>query len=183
MVRSAAVACSPRRTTRTSRDAQDRSNRDRANRPLPSSSIRPDSHACAKITPSAVDRAGLERVPGLLGQQLCDVHQIAGAVAGEGDPGAEPRGQARVAAHEPVHVVRVAREHDDQPVAVVLGPLEQRLDRLGAVRVTAGVPVVVQRVGLVDEQDAAHRGVDELVRLDRGRPEVLADQVGAVGLD
>ena len=37
--------------------------------------------------------------------------------------------------------------------------------------------------GLVDEQHAAERGVDQLPGLDRGRAEVLAHQVGPVRLD
>ncbi len=125
----------------------------------------------------------VEHVSGPAGHQLDDPDQVLGLVAGEADPGAEARGQARVAAQEPVHVAGVAGQHDDQPVAVILGPLEQGLDRLGPERVTAGVALVVQRVGLVDEQHAAQRRVDQPVGLDRGRAEVLADQVGPVRLD
>ena len=68
-------------------------------------------------------------------------------------------------------------------LAVVLGPLEQRLHRLGAEPVALPVALVHQAVGLVDEQHPAEGRVDQLVGLDRGRAEVLADQVGALRLD
>ena len=125
----------------------------------------------------------VEPVVSPLRQPVGDLHQLVRAVTGEGDPGAEARRQAGVAAQEPVRVVRIAGQHDDQPVPVVLGPLEQRLHRLGAERVAALVADVVQRVGLVDEQHAAHGRVDQLVGLDGGRAEVLAHQVAPVRLD
>ena len=68
-------------------------------------------------------------------------------------------------------------------VAIVLGPLQKHLQRLVAVRVALAVARVGERVGLVDEEDAADRGVDQLVGLHGGLAEVLAHQVGALGLD
>ena len=40
-----------------------------------------------------------------------------------------------------------------------------------------------QRVGLVDQQDAAEGLLDDLRRLDRGLADVAGDEVRAVGLD
>ena len=64
---------------------------------------------------------------------------------------------------------------------MVLHPLEQDLDRLGA----EVHPAVLrgQRVGLVDEQDAVQRTPDHPVRLDGGRADVLPDQARTVHLD
>lgn len=67
-------------------------------------------------------------------------------------------------------------------VPVVLGPLQQHLKRLVAVRVALAVAGVRQRVRLVDEEHAAEGGVDQLVGLHGRLSEVLADQVGPLGL-
>jgi hypothetical protein len=68
-------------------------------------------------------------------------------------------------------------------VPVVLHPLQERLDRLGA-EVEAAVPASRrERVGLVDEQDAVERAPDRPVGLERRLADVAADQRGAVDLD
>ncbi|MNI82820.1 hypothetical protein D3C73_1395740 [compost metagenome] len=65
-------------------------------------------------------------------------------------------------------------------MAVVLHPLEQDLDRLGA-EIHAAV-FRGQRVGLIDEQDTIKRPPDHPVRLDGGRTDVLPHQAGTVHL-
>jgi hypothetical protein len=59
---------------------------------------------------------------------------------------------------------RVAGDHDDEVVAVVLHLLDQGVDGLVAVLVPR------ERVRLVDEQDAAERVFDDLGGLDRRLP-------------
>lgn len=67
-------------------------------------------------------------------------------------------------------------------VAVVLGPFEEHLEGLVAVGVALAVAGVGERVGLVHEEHPADRRVDQLIGLDRGLPEELADQIGPLGL-
>ncbi len=67
-------------------------------------------------------------------------------------------------------------------VPVVLGPLQQHLQGLVAVRVALAVARVRQRIGLVHEQHPADRRIDQLVRLHRRLPEELAHEVGPLGL-
>ena len=80
-----------------------------------------------------------------------------------------------------MHQPRVARDDDDEPVAVVLHPLQQRLDRLR----TEVLALVAdgERIRLVDEEDAVERASDHAVGLDRRHPDVLADEPGAIDLD
>jgi hypothetical protein len=66
-------------------------------------------------------------------------------------------------------------------VAIVLHPLEQGLDRLRAEVEPAAARR--ERVRLVDEEDAVEGAPDRAVGLDRGRADVLADELGAVDLD
>jgi hypothetical protein len=81
-----------------------------------------------------------------------------------------------------VHQTRIAGDDHDEAVAVVLHPLQQDLDRLGA-EVHAPLALRRERVRLVDEQDAVERALDHAVRLERGRADVLPDEPGAVDLD
>ena len=80
-----------------------------------------------------------------------------------------------------MHQPRIAGDDHDEPVPVVLHPLEQRLDRLGP----EVLPFVTrcERVRLVDEEHAVERPPDRAVGLDRGHADVLADEPGAVDLD
>jgi len=66
-------------------------------------------------------------------------------------------------------------------VAVILHALEERLDRLRA-EVARLVPSR-ERVRLVDEEHAVERALHGTVGLERGRPDVLADEPGAIDLD
>ncbi len=126
---------------------------------------------------------GVEQFALALQGQLGQRAELGRGVAGELHPVGEPGVEAGVGGQEVLHLPLVAGQDDDQVLAVVLGPLEQRLDRLVAEPVALPVALVHQAVGLVDEQHPAERGVDQLVGLDRGRAEVLADQVGPVRLD
>ena len=154
-----------------------------------------DEPAVAELVgdPAAADffqRAPQHR-PGVRVEQLAAAVQrhlgqrqhLRRGVAGELQPGGEAGGQAGVGGQERLHLLLVAGQDDDQVLAVVLGPLEQGLDRLDAEPVGLAVTLVDQAVGLVDEQHPAQRAVDQLVGLDRGRAQVLADQVGPVRLD
>ena len=76
-----------------------------------------------------------------------------------------------------VHAVLVSRQDHDQVVAVVFHHLQQYLDRFRAV--VALVLRLVQVIGLVDEQHAAHRLLDDFLGLGRGVADVLPDQVVA----
>jgi hypothetical protein len=87
------------------------------------------------------------------------------------------RAHARVALEKQVHLVFIAGENHHQIVAVVFHYLQQDLDRLGAV--VALVFGLVQVIGFVDEQHAAHGLLDHFLGLGRGVPDVLADQIVA----
>ena len=108
--------------------------------------------------------------------------ELVGRVVRERDLAREARAQARVRVEEASHQPRVAGDDHDEAVAVVLHPLEQRLDRLGA-EVLAPVARRRERVRLVDEEHAVERAADRAVGLDRGRADVLADERRAVDLD
>ncbi len=119
-------------------------------------------------------RTRLQRVL-VLGQHLVeDRLECVDGVVGERDLAGEPGAQSGVREQEGLHQPRVPGHDHDQAVAVVLHPLEQDLDRLGA----EVHPAVLrgQRVGLVDEQDAVQRTPDHPVRLDGGRADVLPYQ-------
>ena len=128
-------------------------------------------------------RVRVEQLAAAVQRRLGQGQHLRRGVAGELQPGGEPGGQAGVGGQEALHLLLVPGQDDDQVLAVVLGPLEQRLDRLHAEPVGLPVALVDQAVRLVDEQHPAERGVDQLVGLDRGRAQVLADQVGPVRLD
>ncbi|CAM5506216.1 hypothetical protein SGLAM104S_10681 [Streptomyces glaucescens] len=67
-------------------------------------------------------------------------------------------------------------------IAIVLRPLQQHLQCLVAVGVALAVAGVGQRVGLVDEEHAAERGVDQFVGLHGRLAQILADQIGPLRL-
>lgn len=120
----------------------------------------------------------------VLGAQVRrDGDQLVDRVVRELDGPGEPGGQAGVGVEEPPHQLRVAGDDDDQLVAVVLHHLHQRVDGLlpevgpGAARAGG------ERVRLVDEQGPTQRPGDQLGGLDRGRPDVLPDQVRPGRLD
>ncbi len=75
---------------------------------------------------------GSERVLGVGRHPARDLDQLVGRVVGEVDLAGEPRPEARVRVEELVHQVRVASDDHDEFVAVVLHPLDERLDCLGA---------------------------------------------------
>ncbi len=106
-----------------------------------------------------------------------DLHQLVDRVVGEVDVVGDARAQARVRREELVHPIVVTGEDDDEPVPLALHHLEQDLDRL--LPVVALVLGPVQVVRLVDEEDAAERALQHLLRLRRGMADVLADEVVA----
>ena len=108
-----------------------------------------------------------------------DAAEFAGVVVGELDEARETGMQAGVGIDEMLHRFRIAGHDDDEPFAVVLHALQQRLDGL---RAEVGL-VLGQAVGLVDEEDAVERGIDHGVRPRRGLADVFRDEAGAVALD
>src|SRR6266511_4398238 len=90
--------------------------------------------------------------------------------------------QARVRLEKAAHQRRIAGDDHDEAVAMVLHPLQQRLDRLRAEVLPARV-AARERVRLVDEEHAVERALDRAVRLDRRRADVLADEPGAIYFD
>ena len=92
----------------------------------------------------------------------------------------EARAQARIRVEEVLHPTRVARDDDDQLVAMVFHHLEERLDGLLPEVVRAAA---AQSVRLVNEEHAAERPRRCLFDLDGGLADVAGDQPGAVGLD
>src|SRR5829696_7899946 len=119
-------------------------------------------------------------VVGLSGETAEDLDQLVLRVVGEHDLAREARAQAGVRLEERPHQPRVARDDDDEPMAVVLHPLEQRLDRL--VAEVEPLAVARERVRLVHEQDAVERSADHALGLDRRQADVLADEPRAVDL-
>ena len=80
-----------------------------------------------------------------------------------------------------MHEPRVAGDDHDEAMAVVLHPLQERLDRFRP-EILALV-AAMQRVRLVDEEDAVERAPDHPVGLERRRPDVLAHEPRPVDLD
>ena len=153
------------------------STRKRANRPLP---VRRPLQLDDLLHPFASSRRRPRRAGRRGGEEgLSDAAQFVRGVAGETDAGGEPGGESRVGGEEAVHLRLVAGEDDDEAVAVVLGPLQQGLHCFVAEPVGLAVPLVDERVRLVDEQHPAQGPVHEFVGFDRGRAEVLPNQVGA----
>ena len=125
---------------------------------------------------------GVKRLPALGERGPGEREQLGRGVPGEPDPDREPRVQPGIAGQEVLHLPVVAGQDDDEPVAVVLGALEQRLDRLVAEPVAVPFAVVDQAVGLIDEQHPTQRLIDQFVGLDGGGAQVLAHQVSALRL-
>src|SRR5260370_27201385 len=87
----------------------------------------------------------------------------------------DARPKTRIAPKQFLHAVRVPREDDHEVLALVLHDLQQDLDRLLAV--VSLVLGTVEIVGLVNEQDAAHGPLQNLLGLGRGATDVLPDEV------
>ena len=87
--------------------------------------------------------------------------------------------EAGIGLEEGLHAILVAGQDHHQVVALVLHHLQQHLDRFLAV--VALVLGAVEVVGLVDEEHAAHRLLQDLLGLGRRVADVLADQVVARG--
>ena len=80
-----------------------------------------------------------------------------------------------------MHERRVAGHDHDEPLAVVLHALEQRLDGLRPE--VHPCFLAGQGVRLVDEEDAVQRAANDPVGLDRGRADELAHEARAIDLD
>ena len=127
--------------------------------------------------PEAGLRLGGHRVVGGAGELVQDADDLGVGVVLELDDRLEPAGEAGVLGDEHDHRVGVARDDDDEVVAVVLHLLDEGVDGLLAVLVAG------ERVRLVDEQHPAVRLGAHLGGLDGGLAEVPGDQLGPVDLD
>src|SRR5260221_13213893 len=78
----------------------------------------------------------------------------------------DARPKTRIAAKKFLHAVRIACEDDHEVLALVLHDLQQDLDSLLAV--VSLVLVTVERVCLVNEQDAAHAPLQNFLGLRLG---------------
>ena len=107
-------------------------------------------------------------------------HQLVVAVVGEVDGLREPRPHARVGGHQGLHLVGVAGEDHDQPVAAVLHQLHDGVDGLAAEVVLAAPG---QAVRLVDQQHPAVGPVEGGHDPAGGLPDEPGDQPRPVGLD
>src|ERR1700682_6366696 len=87
----------------------------------------------------------------------------------------DARPKTRIAPKKFLHAVGIACEDDHEVLALVLHDLQQDLDRLLAV--VALVLGTVEVVGLVNEKDAAHGPLQNLLGLGRGVTNVLPDEV------
>ena len=87
-----------------------------------------------------------------------------------GDAGTE----ARIAGEKLVHPVAIAGEDHHQILALRFHDLQQNLDCF--LPVVAFIVRPVQVIGLVDEQHATHRLLQDLLGLRRGVTDVLAHQ-------
>ena len=122
-------------------------------------------------------RSRVEAVVPLGEHLLGDLEELVLRVVREGDVVRDAARHPRVGLEELVHAVLVAGEDDDEVVALVLHDLEQDLDRFLAVVLL--VFRAVQVVGLVDEEHAAHRPLQDVLGLGRRMPDVLADKIVA----
>src|SRR5829696_3877229 len=127
----------------------------------------------------ADERSLVEAVFGIAGEVPADRHELLCRVIGKHDLAGEARLQTGIRLQETAHQRGVAGDDHDEPVAVVLHPLQQRLHRLGpeVARLAAG-----ECVRLVDEEHAVERSPDRAVGLDRSRADVLADEPRAIDL-
>ena len=145
-----------------------------------SGSARGDRRAGAGLLPARSARCGRWRTPAAhlrrqvvakgrlrLGRQVIgrpvqhqppDREQLIDLVRGEVQVMGHARSHARVGLEEDVHPVLVSGQDHQQVVPPVLHHLQQDVDALLAVVFRVVGPV--QGVGLVDEQHAAHRAVE-----------------------
>ena len=152
------------------------SNTLRTNRALPKPRVRGSASMTSASSGSALI---VEVVLLVLAHQLEDRDELLGRVVGEVDGAHEAALQAGVGVDQLGHLVRVAGGDDRQVVAVVLHELDDRVDRLPP-EVLLAAPG--ERIGLVDEQRPAERGLHRLPRPHGRLADVAGDEVGAVGL-
>ena len=118
-----------------------------------------------------------EAIAALPQHQLGDDEQLGFRIVREVDVVGDARAEAGIGGEEARHPLAIAGKDHDEVLALVLHHLEQNLDRLLAV--VALVVGTVQIIGLVDEQHAAHRLLQDLLRLRRGVADILADEIVA----
>ena len=80
-----------------------------------------------------------------------------------------------------MHEAGIARDDHHEAMAIVLHPLEERLDCLRP----EVQPLVTRckRIGLVDEEHSVERPPDRAVGLDCGHADILTHETGAIDLD
>ena len=88
-------------------------------------------------------------------------------------------GQTRIHHQELFHLVLIAGSYHDKLATIVLHAFHQRVDSFLAILVTT----ITERIGFINEQDAAHRLVTHIINNLRGFTHVLSDQSGTTGLN
>src|SRR6202022_773066 len=93
----------------------------------------------------------------------------------------EPARKAGIARDEAMHLGWIARDDDDEPVAMIFHIFEQCFDGLAAeIAFPFGRG---QAVGLIDEENAIERRSAYVERLHRGLTDIAADELASVGLE
>ena len=156
------------------------SNKLRTVRPLPKCRSR---SWCSSVRPSiSFARVAVgQLVVILLAQPAENPGELERRIVIELEDAIESRRQPRIRLQQRVHFVRITGQNHDQPVAIILRPLQQRLHRFVAIRLLAFARH--QAVRFVDEQHAVERLVDLRLRLRTRLAHILRHQAGAVGFD
>jgi hypothetical protein len=126
-------------------------------------------------------RSCFQRVFVLLHEAARDLEELLGRVVRKDDLTCEAGPEPRVRVQEALHQPGIAGRDHDQPLAEILHPLQQRLDRLGS----EVEPLVLGREGvrLVDEEHSVEGATDDAVGFERSRSHPLPDEAGPVYLD
>jgi hypothetical protein len=120
-------------------------------------------------------RGDAEPVLHAVEHSLRDGQQLVFGIVRKVDVMRDARRQPGIGTKERVHPVLVTGDDDHQVVALTFHHLQQDFDRL--LPVVALVFRTIEVVGLVDEQHAAHRLLQYLLRLGRRMPDILTDEV------
>ncbi|CAB4244146.1 protein of unknown function [Methylacidimicrobium sp. AP8] len=123
----------------------------------------------------------IEKVALRPNHQLSDRHQLLEGVIGEVDVMGDAGTEARVRGEEGRHPVPIPRKNHNQVVAIILHRLQKNRHRLDPIVALALGPI--EGVGLIDEENPAHRPLDRLLGLRGGMADVLADQIVPGGND
>ena len=131
------------------------------------------------VVPHQLLHAVRQLIAALFALHLEDIQHLVGGVVLEEQKAVEAGFQSGIGVDEPIHQIGVARYDDHQIVPVILHGLEDGVDGLLTEVVLA---LTVEGIGLVDEQHAAQRLLDDLLGLDGGLAHIPGHQTAAVHL-